>query len=186
MVKDALKSAQENKLSLRVMFQDEARFGRINDPKKCWCRSGFRPEVGKQIVREYVYAYGAFSPSDGAADFLILPYMNSQNMNIFLAELSLRYPNEYILLVCDKAPCHRAGALNVPKNINLAYLPPYCPQLNPSENMWDEIREKFFTNLVFDSIESVMDKLTEAMIHYSEKHKTVKSITGFNWIIPYI
>jgi transposase len=168
------------------MFQDEARFGRINDPKKCWCRAGFRPEVGKQIVREYVYAYGAFSPSDGAADFLILPYMNSQNMNIFLAELSLRYPNEYILLVCDKAPCHSAGALNIPKNINLAYLPPYCPQLNPSENMWDEIREKFFANLVFDSIESVMDKLTEAMIHYSEKHETVKSITGFNWIIPYI
>jgi hypothetical protein len=52
--------------------------------------------------------------------------------------------------------------------------------------MWDEMREKFFTNLVFDSIESLMDKLTEAMIHYSEKHEIVKSITGFNCIIPYV
>lgn len=61
--------AKSLNLPLRVMFQDEARFGRINEPKRCWCRPGFRPNVGKQIVREYIYAYGAFSPKDGEADF---------------------------------------------------------------------------------------------------------------------
>jgi transposase len=178
--------AKRKKLSLRVMFQDEARFGRINDPRRCWCKKGFRPVVGKQIVREYTYAYGAFSPKDGIADFLILPYMDSNNMNIFLKELSLRHINEFILLVCDKAPCHRQGVLVVPKNIRLLYLPSYCPQLNPSENMWDEIREKFFTNLVFDSMNAVEDKLEEAMIFYDKKREIVKSITGFNWITPYL
>ena len=71
MVQDGLTEANRLNLTLRVMFQDEARFGRINDPKRCWCRKGFRPTVGKQIVREYTYAYGAFSPKDGIADFLI-------------------------------------------------------------------------------------------------------------------
>ena len=66
------------------------------------------------------------------------------------------------------------------------YLPPYCPQLNPSENMWEEIREKFFTNLVFDSIDAVMDKLEEAMIFYAKNEEIVKSITGFNWIITHV
>lgn len=78
------------------------------------------------------------------------------------------------------------GALNVPDNIKLAYLLPYCPELNPSENMWDEMRERFFTNLVFDSLDAVMDKLEETMIFYQQSLQIVKSITSFNWIKPYI
>ena len=62
------------------MFQDEARFGRINDPKRCWSPKRTRPTVGKQIIREYTYAYGAVSPRDGAADFLILPVMTAVAM----------------------------------------------------------------------------------------------------------
>ncbi|MBC7417918.1 MAG: IS630 family transposase [Pedobacter sp.] len=186
MVQDGLTEANRLNLTLRVMFQDEARFGRINDPKRCWCRKGFRPTVGKQIVREYTYAYGAFSPKDGIADFLILPSMDGQNMNIFLEELSSRHKDDYILLFCDKAPCHKEGALSMPGNIKILYLPPYCPQLNPSENMWDEMREKFFINLVFDSMDEVEDKVEEAMIYYYENKEIVKSITGFSWIGPYV
>ncbi|MCT4636025.1 MAG: transposase [Rickettsiales bacterium] len=143
MVQNSLIEAKEKGLCLKVMFQDEARFGRINDPKRCWCRAKFRAKIGKQIVREYVYAYGDFCPSDGAADFLILPYIDAKNMNVFLSELSVRYPNELILLICDKAPCHSSGVLEVPNNIKLLHLSAYCPQLNPSENMWEEMREKF-------------------------------------------
>jgi len=168
------------------MFQDEARFGRINDPRRCWCRFGIRPVVGKQIVREYTYAYGAFDPKDGTADFLVLPCMNSENMSIFLKELSQWHPNNFILLICDKASCHRSGALKIPNNIKILYLPAYCPQLNPSENMWDEIREKFFTNLVFNSLNDVIDKLIEAMNFYSKNQRIVKSITSFRWLTPYI
>ena len=51
------------------MFQDEARFGRINEIKKCWAPAGIRPEVIKQIVRKYTYAYGAVSPADGESVF---------------------------------------------------------------------------------------------------------------------
>lgn len=185
-MQDGLAEARSRGLPLKIMFQDEARFGRINEPKRCWCRSGFRPKVGKQIVREYVYAYGAFAPKDGEADFLILPFMDSENMDLFLKELSMRHRNEFILLICDKAPCHGKGALNIPINIKISYLPPYCPELNPSENMWEEMREKFFTNLVFDSLDAVMDKLEEAMIFYQQSPQIVKSITGFNWIIPHI
>ena len=58
---------------LRVMFQDEARLGRISDPRACWAPSGIRPEVGTQIVREYVYIFAAVSPKDGIHDSLVLP-----------------------------------------------------------------------------------------------------------------
>ena len=55
------------------MFQDEARFGRISAPKRCWAKEGIRPEVKAQTIREYVYVFGAISPKDGCHDSLILP-----------------------------------------------------------------------------------------------------------------
>ena len=55
---------------MRVMFADEARFGRINRPRPCWAPIGTRPEVASQLIREYIYLYGAVSPKDGTCVYL--------------------------------------------------------------------------------------------------------------------
>lgn len=165
------------------MFQDEARFGRINQPVKCWAPLGVRPIVKSQLVREYTYAYGAFSPLDGVCDLLILPSMTLESMNIFLEELSNRHKDELILLFCDKAPNHSIKGLKIPGNIIVFKIPAYSPELNPSENMWDEIREKFFSNYAFNSMDAVEKQLIEACLFYEENSKTVQSITGFHWIV---
>jgi len=52
---------------LRIMFADEARFGRINRPRPCWAPRRIRPQVASQLIREYIYLYGAVSPKDGPA-----------------------------------------------------------------------------------------------------------------------
>ena len=66
------------------MAHDEGRFGRINEPKKCWSPQGVRPLAPKQIVRESFYVYTAVAPSIGKMTSLILPYANTEMMNIFL------------------------------------------------------------------------------------------------------
>ena len=86
------------------MFQDEGRFGRINKPKRCWCPKGVRPTVPCQIVREYTYAYSAVSPQDGKMVSLVLPYANTNCMNLFLEEVSNRFPNDHILMVWTVPP----------------------------------------------------------------------------------
>ncbi len=139
--------------------------------------------MGKQIVREYIYAYAAVSPKDGASCHLILPAMDKKCLEVFLEELSSLYAEEFLLVVYDNAPCHRSTKLRVPKNIKLTGLPPYSPELNPVENCWDEMREKFFKNLVFDSIAAVEEKLVEACQSFEEKPQTLKSITAWKWII---
>ena len=171
--------------NLRVMFQDEARFGRINDPRACWANKGVRPIAEKQIIREYTYAYGAFSPKDGQMDSLILPRMNAHCMGLFLREVGKRHPKEIILMVVDGAPCHsdKKGALLVPHNIELLHLPPYSPQLNPSENMWDDMREKCFINRSFDSMDHLEDHLSSSLLHYENSPQIVPSISAWNWII---
>lgn len=136
----------------------------------------------RQIVREYEYVYGAFSPIDGAMDSLILPDMLTGTMNIFLKELSKRYEDEYILLVTDGAASHSAQKLNIPNNIEILKLPPYSPELNPSENIWDEIREKWFKNCVFKDLQSVEQRLINALRFYETHPEIIKSITSWKWI----
>ena len=165
------------------MFEDEARFGRINDPRRCWAPEGFRPEVPVQIIREYTYLFGAVSPHDGVLDTLILPEVNAEAMSLFLAEVAQRHRTDYIVMVLDGAGWHRARDLVVPDQMSLVFLPPYSPELNPMEHVWEEIREKWFPNLVFSSLEAVEDRLVESVLHLESHRKLKASITAFDWII---
>ena len=103
------------------MFEDEAGFGRINKPKSCWCPKGKRPSVPCHHIREYRYAFGAVEPLTGENFFLVMPYCNTDCTNVFLSELSMQYPDDIILLVCDGAGWHRSKTLEVPKNIQLQF-----------------------------------------------------------------
>lgn len=165
------------------MFQDEARFGRINEPRACWAPKGIRPISVKQIIREYTYAYGAISPKDGVFDSLILPTMDSCTMSIFLREVSKRHPADYILMVMDGASCHSSGKLRLPKNMKILKLPPYSPDLNPQENIWDEMREKWFGNCVFKNMDAVEKRMVEALLSLENDPERIKSISGRKWIL---
>lgn len=180
---DLLKVYSGNSTGFRLMFQDEAGFGRINKPKACWCGDGVRPVVPCHKIREYTYAYGAVSPLDGEMFSLVLPYCNTECMNIFLQELSKRFPKDYILLVADNASWHKSNGLIVPDNIEIFPLLPYTPELNPIEMIWDELREKFFKNSLFKTLKKVTDRLCEGLFHLMHNQCTVKSITGWHWIV---
>jgi DDE superfamily endonuclease len=141
------------------MFADEARFGRMNRPRPCWAPTGVRPEVAAQLIREYIYLYGAVCPKDGRCVYLIMPASDTACFQIYLDVLSRKYSRQHILLVLDGAPNHQCGLLAVPDNISLLFLPPYSPELNPKENLWDEIREKIFKNLALKSTNAVVQNL---------------------------
>ena len=163
------------------MFGDEAGFGRINKPKYCWCFPGLRPSVPCHHIREYRYAYGAVEPLTGESFFLVMPRCDTDCMNVFLQKLSEAYPNDYILLACDSAAWHKTKRLVVPSNIELIFIPPYTPEMNPIEQIWKELRTRGFKNEIFQTLEKVVDRLCEVICSLS--HDTVKSITGRDWII---
>jgi len=163
------------------MFEDEAGFGRINKPKYCWCFPGLRPTVPCHHIREYRYAYGAVEPQSGESFFLVLPYCNTDCTNVFLRELSKEYPNDLLLLVVDGASWHRAKNLKIPKNIELFFLPPATPEMNPIEQIWKEIRKRGFHNEIFQTLDKVIDRLCDTICSLSRE--SVKSITGRDWIL---
>lgn len=165
------------------MFQDEGRFGRISSPRRCWAPDGIRPHVPCQMVREYTYAYVAVSPHDGQMDSLILPQVNATAMSLFLQEVSARHPDEFILMVMDGAGWHKAEELTVPQNMHLIFLPPYSPELNPVEHIWDSIRENWFRNQVFESMDSVENQLIKALVALEKDPEMVRRMAGFPWIV---
>lgn len=164
------------------MFADEARFGRMNRIRPCWAPLGTRPAVAAQLIRQYIYLYGAVSPQDGICVYLIMPNSNTASFQAFLQVLARRFVRQDILLVLDGAPNHRSGELNVPGNITLLYLPPYSPELNPKENLWDEIREKIFKNYALKSMDAVRARLQQAILYLDRNPKLVRSITSFPYI----
>lgn len=143
-----------------------------------------RPVVPQQVIREYVYAYAAVAPRTGEVDSLILPDMYATTLHIFLNELSSRHPDELILLIMDSAPCHRAGneTLVIPQNIHLVFLPPYSPELNPAEQLWDELREKFFRNCVFRDMKAVTRQLIEGLQWIESPASSIQSLTCYPWM----
>jgi len=81
------------------------------------------------------------------------------------------------LLILDDAPNHRCGDLAVPDNITLLYLPPYSPQLNSKENLWDEIRENF-KNYALKSMDAARAKLKQAIL-YIERNRRARPLHHF-------
>ena len=102
-------------------------------------------------------------------------------MNVFLKELSEQYPEDMIMLCCDGATWHKSGSLRVPENVELFFLPPYTPEMNPIEQIWKELRRIGFRNEIFASLDRVVDRLCDTICTLSSK--TIHSITARSWIL---
>ena len=162
-----------------VMAQDEACFGRISIPKRCWAPKGRRPLVPRQIVREYIYVYAAVAPRTGEMTSLILPYANTAMMNIFLHHVSITFSEYFIVMQVDQAGWHDAKDLTIPENIRLIYQPAYSPELNPVEHLWEELREKDLPNCVFPSLDAVIDALCNGLQRLEHNTNLIHSMTYF-------
>ena len=114
---------------------------------------------------------------------LILPDANTLCMNLHLAEIGRRFPDEEVIVVLDGAGWHKSGRLAVPANVHLLRLPPYCPDLNPQENVWKVLRETWFDNLVFPSMKAVEDRLEEGLKAIGDDPESLRSVVAYPWIV---
>ena len=99
-----------------------------------------------------------------------------------LTETRTRFPGRYCILFLNGAGAHICGDLVVSKDMHVEFLPPYSAALNPVEPMWDYIREHYFANRVFPTIEQVGMRLCRAFRDLDANPRLVQSITGFDWI----
>lgn len=172
--------------ALKIMFQDEARFGRLPVIRSAWAPPGVRPVVPAAIEREFRYIYGAVSPFDGDVDWLVTEEMNTVNMNRFLQQVSEKYRDDYILMVVDGASSHKGEMLHIPDNMAILCLPPYSPELNPTEHLWDELREKACANTFFHTLDHVVERVVDELEWIARASSKNISMFLWPWIIDSI
>lgn len=86
-------------------------------------------------------------------------------------------------MVTDRAGWHKSKSLNIPENIRLYYLPPYSPELNLVEHIWDELKEKGFHNRVFQNLDALEDHLVDELRKLEDTPEITMSIVSWPWII---
>lgn len=98
------------------------------------------------------YVYSAVAPKTGDGFHLLLPFVNTEMMQMYLDELSQSLGEEEVILIMDQAGWHKSKDLIKPKNIEIWYLPPYSPELNPVERLWKMIKINTLHNRLYDSL----------------------------------
>ena len=137
---------------------------------KGWSTRDADPHLGKARdapVRpsrhKWSYIFGAACPGRGTAAELILPYVITEAMKLHLAEIAKNAATDaHALLIADGAGWHDAKDPRVPDNITLLKLPPYAPEINPMENVWQYLRTNKLAITVFDAHDEILDKCSDA------------------------
>lgn len=143
-----------------------------------------RATVGQQVIREYVYALTAVSPADGQVTSLVMPWVDTETMSVFLRHTARRFRGDLCVMVLDSAGWHTANALSIPNSLRLIPLPAYSPELNPVEHLWDYLRDYSFGNATFASLDEVEKALCRGLKMLHQQPQLVQSMTCFDWLKP--
>jgi hypothetical protein len=129
------------------------------------------------------YIFGAICPTRGVGAAVITPAVNTECINLHLAEISTQVaPGSIAALICDGAGWHQSGGeLKLPPNIVLLPLPPYAPELNPMENVWDYLRANKLSAGVWDSYEEILAACADAWKWLVDDPGRIRSIGTREW-----
>ena len=97
-------------------------------PKRRWAKRGTRPSAPQDQRTASTYIFGAICPREGKAVGLILPWCNTEAMDLHLAAISADVaPGRHAALLVDQAGWHLSARLAVPDNVTIVPLPAKCP-----------------------------------------------------------
>ena len=169
-------SLDKNKYkSVNMYFQDESRFGLMTHVGTYLTAMGVKPIVTYQHAFKNTYLYGSFSPINGDAFIMEIPGVDSIVFEAYLHEFSKQKPDELKILIIDNAGFHSTKNISIPENIILVNIPPYSPELNPAEKIWQFLKTRF-KNQLFANMENLKKWLYNEILE-SLKPERIKSIT---------
>jgi len=163
-----------------IWFQDETRIGQQGSITRVWHYTGQRPRAIRQQQFISGYIFGAVCPSNGKAVGLVLPNTNKHAMKMHMEEISQHVPKgRHAIVVMDGAKWHQPD-LNQ-HNATMLTLPPYSPELNPIEQVWQYIKQKWLSNRCFKDFDSIVQAASDAWNNMRQQTDILKTITHRAW-----
>ena len=167
-----------------VLFFDEARFGTHSKLGHGWYPKGSRTAVKVKLGYKNFYVYGAANHATGRHFNLLMPYVNSNCMNVFLQELVKDFEGKKIILILDGAGWHKSKNLLIPDNVSLIFLPPYSPELNPIERLWLHIKYHTMRSRIYDSLSELENQVCDFIKNLDLEN--VASICNIKYLSSYM
>ena len=169
---------------VEVYFFDEHRVGLKPILRKVWSPVGTRPIAVVEHRYEWLYVYGFVNPKSGETSWYLIPRVNTNWLNVVLETFAVEVgasEEKVILLVMDNAGWHRSQRLECPPSIEIEFLPPYSPELQPAERLWCLVDEPLI-NEHFPTIEDLEDVLSQRCCILNEMTEEIKNLTNYHWL----
>jgi len=128
------------------------------------------------------YIFGAVCPARDTGAALVIPHVSITAMNVLLAEVADQLPRgTHAVMLIDNAGWHIAGDIRVPPNITLLHLPPYSPELNAIERVWQYLRDRYLSGRLFTGTSAIISACCDAWHRLLAEPARIRSLTDFEW-----
>jgi transposase len=173
----------EHARPVRVLSQDESRFGMLTVRRRRLTAFGVQPVGTVQHVFEWFYVYGAVAPTTGERFVRELPSLNTESFPLSVDTFAQAFPDRLTLLLLDNSGIHRAQRLMLPANVRLVFFPPYGPELNPMERLWRDLKDDLAWQH-FMSVEAQQEYVSQLLQAYDAL--TLQALTGYTYVVDAI
>lgn len=170
----------QDKRPIRYFVQDESRFGLKTLIGRLITACGIKPIGPWQWLFQAFWLYGAVEPATGESFFLQFSHVDTVCYQRFLDEFSKVYSDTLNILQVDNGRFHTSKDLVVPENVILLFQPPYCPELNSIERLWQYLKADLKWS-TFKTLEQLQAKVDQLLAQLTPQ--TIASITGYPFIL---
>lgn len=132
---------------------------------------------------EYYWLYAAVEPTTGEAFWWELSCLDADCFTVFLRQFGQHYAESLNIVLLDQAPAHVAQRVEVPENVVLVWLPPYSPELNPVERLWEDLKYRIdvLNGQVRSSLRALQEHVAGLVQRYSAE--MIASLTGYAYLV---
>ncbi|MGL4881827.1 MAG: IS630 family transposase [Waterburya sp.] len=183
-IKVAKLEAKNPGAEIDVWFFDEHRVGLKPILKKVWSKIGNRPTAIVNHRYEWLYVYGFVQPKTGATLWYLIPRVNTNWLNVVYQQFARDAgisAQKKILLIEDNAGWHRSQKVTIPQGIEIEFLPPYSPELQPAERLWQLVDEPL-ANQYFETIDEIEELLAKRCCVLNDMKDEIRNLTNYHWL----
>ncbi len=158
------------------------RVGQKTHRTRVWARKGTRPRQVADLRTGCAYLFGAICPERATGAAIVMQHADTWSMQLHLEEISAKVaPGAHAVLVLDQAGWHTTKKLRTPGNITFLPLPPRSPELNPAENVWEYLRQRWLSNHIFKDYDAILDAVCDAWNRLIDEPTRIVSIGSRQW-----
>jgi transposase len=158
-------------------FADKMRIGLRGIARRVWGRRGVKVRQRLQIAYRWRYLFLAVDSQAGQISWCWLDALTGIDLRSVIRG---RRQTPVAALVWDRAPAHQEAGVRA-LGLPLIELPPYSPELNPAERVFEEIR-RAVEGKVYATLEEKVAAVTEVLHDLDAHPERVRRLAGWDRI----